>query len=82
MAVFFKTGKFMTKKYEHLCPGEIIYLNVGKYILDLEKDALIYRVNNSTIVDMREVGAIPFYISLDVDFGRDKKIPLTLDRGG
>lgn len=81
--VFFKCGKFATRTYEHLCPYEIIHLKVGRYLLDLEEDTLIYLDDNSIDpIDLKNIGAIPFYMDLNIDFRIDKKIPLILNRKG
>lgn len=83
MPVYFKHGKFATKMYEHLCKDRMIYLKTGKYSLDLDKGVLTC-LSDSDIspLHIRDYGALQFYYDLDVDFGRDKVIPLTLDRKG
>lgn len=83
MAVFFKCGKVNVKRYDNLCPDRFVYLKYGKYLLDLSTDTLLYIDDESyDPINILEVGPLQFYIDLDVDFGRDKKIPLKLDKRG
>lgn len=79
--IYFKTGKFATKTYD-LCPGRMIYMKTGKYILDVKNDVLIAAFDDLDDIKLNDIGLLQFYIDLNVDFGRDERIDLILDRKG
>lgn len=83
MPVFFKSGKFAVKKYEKLSPEKLVYIKAGKYIVDLDNDLLICLSDSDQgPINIKEGNPVGFYLGIDVNRKRDKRIPLTLDRKG
>lgn len=82
MPVLFKYGKFATKRYDKLCPNKLVYLRAGKYMLDLETESLKCLEEDIDPIDLNALIPLKFYIDLDVDYTKNKKISLILDRRG
>lgn len=80
--VYFKTGIGSVKTYD-LCQERMIYLRKGCYILNIENDHLsCISHNNIQTLDLKDFDILQFYIELNVDFGRDSEIKLSLDNKG
>lgn len=68
--VYFKCGKVSVKTYEHLCPKSMIYIKYGKYIFKPREELVFIDDPFEDGYQFKNIDSLPFYINLDVDFGR------------
>lgn len=86
MSVLFKYGKYAVKRYDNLCPNELVYLRAGKCVVNMKTMKLRCMDDTSLEpVDLRKCNYKQFCKDLGIDIGNvDKKpvITVNLDRNG
>lgn len=56
-------------------------LAIGEYLFDVKRQVLT-KVPENYEIKFDNAGPIQFYLDLNIDFSRDKIVPLYLDRDG